>query len=53
MSDRKQLSIKTLKLLKWCFLLLLISLPVMATLYDYCVTWGEPIYIEATWNIKK
>jgi hypothetical protein len=38
---------------KGLMLLLLICLPVMATLSDYGVTSDEPIYMEAAWNIKK
>ncbi len=34
-------------------LLLLICLPLLATLSDYGITSDEPIYMEAAWNIKK
>jgi len=34
-------------------LLVLVCLPLTATLYDYGVTSDEPIYMEAAWNIQK
>lgn len=43
----------TKNILKWPLLLALTLSPIMLTLSDYGVTFDEPIYMEAAWNIKK
>lgn len=55
MLNQKQYRIKNpyLRLFKGCVLIVLICLPVMATLSDYGITFDEPIYMEAAWNINK
>lgn len=41
------------RLSKWIISLSLICIPVLGTLSDYGVTFDEPIYMEAAWNIQK
>jgi len=55
MSNNYRININILKhsLFKWTILFAILFLPLWATLSDYGITCDEPIYMEATLNIKK
>jgi hypothetical protein len=55
MSDNNRTIVRILNysFLKWIIPFFLLLVPLWITLYDYGITWDEPIYMEATLKIKQ